>query len=203
MSTPASTARATCAVTDTSARTGTPSTASTSAAVSARPSSTTNTTADGRTGATTARRSARKHGRVSRAAIPWPTRPRRTRDRHPTRGRRRPPPAADRRRAARPARALVPRPMARDRGATTRARDRLSISRRANPSAGTSGPSRSQSLTPAASGSSGRPATASASPARSTSNAPPGAARAMTNASAVATTVVPAPPLADQQHTTT
>ena len=47
------------------------------------------------------------------------------------------------------------------------------------------------------------PRTAGASPARSASSAPDGDERASTMASAAATTVVPTPPLADQQETST
>src|SRR5207249_4279015 len=70
-------------------------------------------------------------------------------------------------------------------------------SRRVKPSAGTAAPAASHSAMPGPAGS-GSPSTAGTSPARSASTAPVDD-RASTVASAAATTVVPLPPLADQQ----
>src|SRR5919106_437127 len=75
-------------------------------------------------------------------------------------------------------------------------------SSRARPSAGTSSPAANRAARRGVSGW-GMPSTAGASPARSARTAPDGTRRARRRANEAATTLVPTPPLTDQQATST
>ena len=195
-------ARATAGSRTTSASTGAWTTCWMSAVVSARPGSCTTTTPDGRNGACIARRRAMKHGRITssdrRAAPATATEaaagPRSSmRPQSTTVGRAAPSSSP----ASSPARWARSSPSPRG----SRVTPGVTVtSSRASASAGTDSPAASHALSPGESGS-GRPSAAGRSPARSASRAPDGALCARSSASEAETTVVPAPPLTDQQAT--